>query len=116
MAEDTPLPGGTAVTLDVEGGKVMGPATTETEDDVASFIVSTDNVRTLRLTAHSNSMATKRSIILKKQAAARAKPPLPRLATSQISPPDATSVATGGDLHTAIFGCIPEEQRMQNLL
>lgn len=57
---------GTSVTLDVEGGKVMGPATTETEDGVASFIVSTDNVSALRLNARSGSMTAKRSIKLKK--------------------------------------------------
>lgn len=66
MAEGTPLPNGTSVTLDVEGGNVMGPATTETEDGVASFIVSTDNVSALRLNARSGSMTAKRSIKLKK--------------------------------------------------
>lgn len=66
MAEGTPLPNGTSVTLDVKGGKVMGPATTETEDGVASFIVSTDNVSALRLNASSGSMTAKRSIKLKK--------------------------------------------------
>ena len=38
------------------------------------------------------------------------------LSTSQISPPAATNVAPGGDLYPAISCCIPEEQRIQNLL
>lgn len=39
------------VRLNAEGGNVMGPEETETEDGVASFIVQTGNARTLRLHA-----------------------------------------------------------------
>lgn len=55
---------GRTVTLTATGGTIEGPATTQTEDGIASFIVRTSDAKTLNLHAVSNGLEASRKIKL----------------------------------------------------